>query len=60
MREKFLSPEPVAIVRCFKYFPTENVHESKPAWGIGEHTGMIPKIDSEETRSPSRLQTLDT
>ena len=40
MREKFLSPEPIAIVRCFKYFPPENIPEGKPAWGIGEHTGM--------------------
>lgn len=41
MREKFLSPEPVAIVRCFKYFPPENVPMGQPAWGIGEHTGMV-------------------
>ena len=39
MREKFLSPEPVAIVRCFKYHPPNNVQDGKPAWGIGEHTG---------------------
>jgi isopenicillin N synthase-like dioxygenase len=40
MREKFLSPEPIAIVRSFKYFPAENDPKGKPAWGIGEHTGM--------------------
>lgn len=39
MRENFLSPEPVAIVRCFKYHAPENIPEGKPAWGIGEHTG---------------------
>jgi hypothetical protein len=44
MREKFLSPEPVAIVRCFKYFLPENVPECKPAWGIGEHTGRFAQL----------------
>ncbi|KIM26518.1 hypothetical protein M408DRAFT_330495 [Serendipita vermifera MAFF 305830] len=38
MREKFLSPEPVAIVRCFKYYAPENVPNGKPVWDIGEHT----------------------
>ncbi|KAG8836238.1 hypothetical protein FRC17_008974 [Serendipita sp. 399] len=36
MRQHFLSPEPVSIVRCFKYFAPESSPEGK--WGIGEHT----------------------
>lgn len=44
MREKFLSPEPVAIVRCFKYFPPENDPECKSVWGIGKHTGMFAQL----------------
>ncbi|PVF92536.1 Clavaminate synthase-like protein [Serendipita vermifera] len=36
MRQHFLSPEPVASVRYFKYFAPEDNPEGK--WGIGEHT----------------------
>ena len=39
MREEYLSPEPISIVRCFKYVAPDNQPEGKLAWGIGEHTG---------------------
>lgn len=39
IREEYLSPEPISIVRCFKYVAPDNQPEGKPAWGIGEHTG---------------------
>lgn len=39
MREQYLSPEPISIVRCFKYVAPDNQPEGKLAWGIGEHTG---------------------
>jgi isopenicillin N synthase-like dioxygenase len=58
MREKFLSPEPIAIVRSFKYFPPENVPEGKPTWGIGEHTGIYVRIIDRFLLIGS--QTLDT
>ncbi|KAL0958680.1 hypothetical protein HGRIS_014012 [Hohenbuehelia grisea] len=40
MRKTYLAPEPVAIVRCFKYTApeTKSEDEGKQAWGIGEHT----------------------
>ncbi len=39
MREKYLAPEPVAIVRCFKYTAPNSPSTGQQAWGIGEHTG---------------------
>lgn len=39
MREEYLSPEPISIVRCFKYVAPDKQPEGKSAWGIGEHTG---------------------
>ena len=43
LREEYLSPEPISIVRCFKYVAPDNQPEDKPAWGIGEHTGAYQK-----------------
>jgi isopenicillin N synthase-like dioxygenase len=40
MRQNFLAPEPVAIVRCFKYHPA-TAEDGKPVWGIGEHSGYF-------------------
>ena len=37
MRKHFLEPEPISIVRCFRYFAAP-VQDDTPKYGIGEHT----------------------
>ena len=54
IREEYLSPEPISIVRCFKYVAPDNQPEGKPAWGIGEHTGAY-----RESYSTSFINPLD-
>ena len=44
MRDEYLSPEPISIVRCFKYAAPDNQPEGKSAWGIGEHTGEYYEV----------------
>ena len=46
MREEYLSPEPISIVRCFKYLAPDNQPEGKPVWGIGEHSGAYHEVYS--------------
>ena len=40
MRKHFLEPEPISIVRCFRYFstPVTSGLDDTPKYGIGEHT----------------------
>lgn len=38
MRHNFLKPEPISIVRCFRYFKPPTSVDRAPTYGIGEHT----------------------
>ncbi|KAF4583642.1 iron/ascorbate-dependent oxidoreductase family protein [Pleurotus pulmonarius] len=59
MREKYLAPEPVAIVRCFKYTAPKTPSAGQQAWGIGEHTdfGYLTLLTTDapglQVKSPS-------
>ena len=45
LKEAWLTPEPVALFRCFKYAPLdeEEASQANTLFGIGEHTGQLPR-----------------
>lgn len=44
IEKELLSPEPVALFRCFKYSAELAKDTEKEIWGIGEHTGTLHAI----------------